>query len=266
MANEWDIFNTIPTEETKLDGFDWSIFDKQTDQIEGATVSENEAISSFREKCLQQKSENLSVNGAVTKIRELKKIAKANPKNNKSKWDFSLSPEQQKLKDFTHNTYQEGYQYMLRKDFQNGITNDFINDLNKGCKLHLNISPENTLLVSRWLKINNFAHKLLSGGDIENGKIFTVYIGSYDLCTKMSSKIFNALNQYLCKPADDREIEFESGIIGRFVDDSKDFEQYGTCGFSLKSDTKNMNEDQRALLSFRELKTKYGDYFLPDTL
>lgn len=263
MTNEWDIFDTLSIEETESDGFDWSIFDKQTNQIEGATKFENATINSFRERCQQQKSKNLTVNEEVTKIRELNKIAKESPKNNESEWDFSLSPEQQKLEDFRHNTYQQGYQHMFRKDFQNGITNDFINDLNKGWKLHLNILPEDTLLVSRWLKINNFCHKFLSGGDIENGKIFTIYVGSYDLCTKMSAKIFNALNQYLCKPADDREIEFESGIVGRFVDDSLDFEQYGTCGFSLKSYTKNMDQDQRALLSFRELKTKYGDYFYP---
>jgi hypothetical protein len=268
MHDTWDIFDKIPTEETTADGFDWSIFDKPNNKIEGATDFENATINSFRAMCLHPKSQNLPINSIVTSVREQMEIVRNSPKVISSEFDaFSDSPEESKLRDLNNNSYSKEYIYYNENNFQSGITNDDIKE-NFGWKLHLNVTPEDSILVSRWLKINNFAHKFLSGGDISDGKIFTVYIGSYDLCTKMSKKIFDSLNQYLCKPADNTEIEIEPGIIGRFVcGDKSRFRQYGTCGFSEIIDNNGIlnksqdQKDQKTLLSFRKLSKEFGDYF-----
>ena len=50
---------------------------------------------------------------------------------------------------------------------------DFEKDPNIGWKLHLNVSPKHVVHVSQYLKAQGYNHKFLSGGDPENGKIFT---------------------------------------------------------------------------------------------
>lgn len=101
---------------------------------------------------------------------------------------------------------------------------------NIGWKLHLNIRPENIKTVSDYLVVEGYCHKYLHGGEIDNGKIFTIYIGSYKLAIKYSQKISQDLLGYLCKPVDKRETEFAAGVAARFCADRTKFAQYGSIG------------------------------------
>ncbi len=51
-------------------------------------------------------------------------------------------------------------------------------DPNQGYKIHLNCDPVDAGAVSRFLKAQDLDHKYLSGGDVDSGKIFTIYTGS----------------------------------------------------------------------------------------
>ncbi len=86
-----------------------------------------------------------------------------------------------------------------------------------GWKLHLNISPANVEEVSKYLINNGYNHKYLSGGEIENGKIFTIYIGSNKSAKNLAQEISDDLKNVLCKPIDERETEFAPGVSARFA-------------------------------------------------
>ena len=262
-ADDWSIFDKQKSNESTLNDDDWSIFENDKNKIEGATEFENATISNFRALCQHPKSQGLLINPIVEQLLKhneiVKEIERNNPTSKKPEFDFTRSPQESKLFELRNSSYAPGYVHTL-SNFQNGITNNAI-ESNVGWKLHLNVTPENSHFVSRWLKIHNFSHKFLSGGDIDDGKIFTVYIGSYDLCTKMSQKIFDGLNLYLCKPAANDEIELRPGIVGRFANiNKKDFHQYGSCGFS-ELQGQFLNQNEKTLLSFRDLHNQFGDYF-----
>jgi hypothetical protein len=155
-------------------------------------------------------------------------------------------------------------------------------DPNIGWKIHLNVKPENAKEVARYLKQNGYVHKYLSGGEIENGKIFTIYIGSLNLVQKLSKTLSQDLEYLLTKPKDKGEIEFEAGIIGRFVVESgTEFHKYGSVGFSLLKEDwdkitnlrfqnlipEELKKERIKLIknaeikAFLKLRKQYGDYF-----
>lgn len=96
-------------------------------------------------------------------------------------------------------------------------------DPNIGYKLHLNVTPENANAVSEYLVTNGYFHKYLSPNPlssqdiVQQGKIFTIYIGSKDLTQKLSQTISKDLHSYLCKPIDKRSIEIAPNVAARFV-------------------------------------------------
>lgn len=157
-------------------------------------------------------------------------------------------------------------------------------DPNIGWKLHLNVEPVFVKLVSDYLRGTGHVHKYLSGGEIQDGKVFTLYIGSYALAQRCAHAISEALTPLLClsKPGDNQEIEFAAGVVGRFSGEKKQgFDAYGSCGFSLlKADKdayvellmRNKNgptytQDLKAaaeeaeINAFRKLQAIYGGYF-----
>lgn len=202
-----------------------------------------------------------------------------------------MSPEAEKTY-FEEDSMRE-YQYTKRalekyeQEHPGELKYDFAdpNDPNIGWKFHLNVPPEFVQPVSEYLRNNGYRHKYLSGGDIDDGKIFTIYIGSYQLAKKLSEEISRDLSSYLCKPAAKQEIEFASGVVGRFVGDSKGpFSQYGPIGFSLERnwsealyshydhhkkdpdyEQKHREMQEKAEeVSFKRLREVYGDYFFTE--
>jgi hypothetical protein len=114
----------------------------------------------------------------------------------------------------------------------NFIEND---NCNIGWKLHINVQPENVRAVSAYLKANGYRHKFLHGGEVADGKIFTIYIGDYNLVRSLSNRISTDLRSCLCKPTVKNEIELAPGVVGRFVGPrhiKNEFHSYGSAGFS----------------------------------
>lgn len=159
---------------------------------------------------------------------------------------------------------------------------DFLdpNNPNLGWKFHLNVQPGQVLKVSQYLTGNGYYHKFLTGGELEDGKVFTVYIGSKKKIDQLAAQVSQDLQPFLSKPTDHREIEFAPGVVGRFVakDNSEEFHAYGTHGlvFLKKYFDKSIEiimqkgsatavpaslTEEAISESFRRLKEKYGTYF-----
>ncbi len=159
--------------------------------------------------------------------------------------------------------------------------NDFIKpgDPNIGWKIHLNVLPRYVKIVSEYLKQNGYAHKYLSGGEQDVGKVFTVYIGSHELIQKLSKEISKDLIQYLSKPvAQNGDIEFAPGVVARFVAGRGEYNHYGQLGFPLlnsdwttianmrfmkKTDEEEIKqfEEEANARAFETLRKKFGRYF-----
>jgi hypothetical protein len=167
----------------------------------------------------------------------------------------------------------------------NSIKFDFINpsDSNIGWKLHLNVSPDNVKAISEYLIDNGYDHKYLSGGDPEDGKIFTIYVGSFALTQNYSDNISKDLQSYLAKPKENGEIEFAAGVVGRFKGDQKDFTAYGTSGLTYIADDLRRYHNTRVqyikdgkitesekitqtmeLNAYKKLAENYGTYFFDE--
>ncbi len=149
-------------------------------------------------------------------------------------------------------------------------------DPNIGWKFHLNVVPSSVKQVSDYLIEQGYEHKYLNGGEAEDGKVFTVYIGDYSLAQKLALKLSQDLQGLLSKPEVETEIELASGVVGRFVGPNIDFYSYGTSGFSLLSRYFNQfhfeqNPERKSVLqreaeieSFKRLKEMYGKYFFSE--
>jgi hypothetical protein len=87
---------------------------------------------------------------------------------------------------------------------------------NQGWKLHLNVSPENVVAVSAYLKSTGFSHKFISGANIDRGKIFTVYIGSKSLTEKFIKEIQDEAGHLLEDPKALGDILVSPKIAARF--------------------------------------------------
>lgn len=148
--------------------------------------------------------------------------------------------------------------------------------INVGYKFHLNVSIANIGRVSTFLKKEGFSHKYLSGGEIADGKIFTIYVGAKDKSDEMATILSQELGPHLSRPLEKNdEIEIAPNISGRFRAQGDDFIQYG---FGLKG-IPMLREDARRLLyvsdptdkkrlldeafkrAFIKLKDVYGQYF-----
>jgi hypothetical protein len=154
-------------------------------------------------------------------------------------------------------------------EYRHHISSDKVDKLHndRHWKLHLNVEPNDCLEVSNYLKNNDYNHKFLSGGDISDGKIFTVYIGSFEKARRESKKLHTDLEHVLKKPAAKHNAYFSEGISGRFSNSGKNNEKFISQGFhgfphfNVKYDTIE-NKDKKIRESFEILKNKYGSYFL----
>lgn len=140
-------------------------------------------------------------------------------------------------------------EYFYKSDISYGKY-DFSNK-DVGWKFHLNVLPEHAPLVSKYLKESNFYHKYLFGGEPNDGKIFTLYIGSKKLADQLAQELNRDIGQYLAYPKSLEEIEFSRGVVGRFCairekNYGKGYDkyvQYGTCGTScLRTNLLRYNE------------------------
>ncbi len=143
-----------------------------------------------------------------------------------------------------------------------------------GWKLHLNVRAEDVPFVKEFLLQNDFSHKYLSGGEIEDGKIFTIYCGSKKMADRNAQRIVAHCKDVLCAPLAFDEIVIAPGVCGRFVGDLKDFTQYGhgvkgmgilhdrASGlvFSDASNRKSLLL-QAFTMTYSALARSYGEYF-----
>ena len=119
--------------------------------------------------------------------------------------------------------------YSFKPERSNKV--DFL-DANIGWKFHLNVMPEHTKKVTQYLIENWYNHKYFLGGEVDDGKVYTIYIWSRHLAEKCASSIHRDIWVYLAMPKSMSEIEFRAGIVGRFVAMRPDdkYDQYGTHG------------------------------------
>ncbi len=99
-----------------------------------------------------------------------------------------------------------------------------------GHKVHLNVAPENVTAVSRYLTENQYSHKYLSGGEVADGKIFTVYFGSLKIAKKYATCLSQELGIKLLRPRVRSQVEYAPNISGRFVGNQTEFTQYPLGG------------------------------------
>lgn len=142
-----------------------------------------------------------------------------------------------------------------------------------GWKVHLNVTPENVVTVSEYLKQNHYNHKFLSGGEPDDGKVFTVYFGPKSTMDQWAAVLADDLKDKLAAPGAYDEVEVAPGVVGRFTVDSTEtrggaeFRQYGAYGLSFLKDSKmpwKATRDERitdAQKTYERLKELFGGYF-----
>ncbi|MBI5412172.1 hypothetical protein HZA43_03275 [Candidatus Peregrinibacteria bacterium] len=145
---------------------------------------------------------------------------------------------------------------------------------NLGYKLHLNIPIASVRAVSDYLIRGSFHHKYLCGGDITDGKIFTIYIGSQRLALRLAEQISHDLDGHLAKPCEPSEIELAPNVCGRFKGSDTDFTPYPCGGLrgiplvrSLQDLVWSPPEKQKQALPqafaifYNHLASQYGAFF-----
>ena len=125
--------------------------------------------------------------------------------------------------------------------------------------------------VSEYLKDNGYHHKFLKSGDVSDGKVFTIYIGSKDLADRLAKILSQDLAGLLSRPKVIDGIEFAPNISGRFNQKGKGFNKYPSLGVKGFSTIKNLGSwfetDNKALskivfeTSFNRLVELHGTYF-----
>ncbi|MBF0595732.1 MAG: hypothetical protein HQL22_12310, partial [Candidatus Omnitrophica bacterium] len=142
-----------------------------------------------------------------------------------------------------------------------------------GVKFHLNVKKEYLWNVAKYLMENNYHHKMFSGGEVQDGKVFTIYVGDFDLALELGKKLGADLKEFLYYPAEEEEIEFGVGVVGRFAVNENvmvdmEFQKYGGLGITYlsKKETEVMNwgEDpvgNKWINSFVRLYSRYGSFF-----
>jgi len=178
--------------------------------------------------------------------------------------------------DDVHKQFQEKYIKLIKPYKDIGIEEyrnhgkDFWDDSPRNFpdahwKFHLNVLPENVRTVSEFLKRHNFHHKYLSGGEIESGKIFTVYTGSKKLTEFAVRVISSNVGNLLTDPKAEGEVLFAPNIVGRFEGSPNNFD-VKACknGISIAKERRSFPlkiSEEDVLYSKNKLISLYGDYF-----
>jgi len=146
-----------------------------------------------------------------------------------------------------------------REDHTEGIS---------GWKFHLNVEPNNVKEVSNLLKDKGFKHKYLKGGEVDSGKIFTVYTGSKRMTERGVRMISDNLGHLLATPKAGGEVPFAPNIVGRFEGNEAEYaNKVSKDGIVLTklralSTLKDMKiKDEDVEFSRKQLLSDYGKYF-----
>lgn len=132
---------------------------------------------------------------------------------------------------------------------------------NIGYKFHLNVSPEDVQMVSKFLIENDYEHKYLSGGELEDGKVFTVYTGSKEQTERIAQEVSNGIGSLLQTPNATGEVPFAPNIVGRFVGRGDEFQQYGRNGVSYLSVADWKDPETAFSSADKVLRERYGKYY-----
>ncbi|HYD34505.1 MAG TPA: hypothetical protein VD999_00385 [Vitreimonas sp.] len=162
------------------------------------------------------------------------------------------------LDEFQTEAQLKEYKYHSRLDwgFWKNVTGQPEPDI--GYKLHLNVKPSNAKSVSEFLMAHDYEHKFLQGGEIDDGKIFTVYTGSLITTQKIAAEISANLSTLLEPGVASGEVAFDPQrlIVGRF------------CGEKQYFRTKRCNEGINLLIGSEDpaaarakAQELYGSYF-----
>jgi hypothetical protein len=142
-------------------------------------------------------------------------------------------------------------------------------------KLHLTVKPENRAQVDAVLK------GFLDGGQIKDykqgrnsgqeGKDFTVYVGSKDAAQAIADQINNKVGKLLDRPRGEALIDdttFGGNVMGRFdAGADADFAQYGSKGVPYTKEDMGqkvwggMTGDAARANAHKILTERYGDYY-----
>lgn len=163
-------------------------------------------------------------------------------------------------------------------------------NINVGWKIHLNVSLENIMEASDFLIKHGFLHKYFTGGSLEDGKVSTVYFGSWEKMYDQTKFIESNIGHLLAKPKAQGEIEIKAGITARFTvlrdkniniwgeenysDDV--YSQHGNFGICMKKETAqkiaknkgksvfNSKEEEIRYYEkiFNELVEEFKEYFV----
>ncbi|MFP4401608.1 MAG: hypothetical protein ACLFPL_00090 [Candidatus Nanoarchaeia archaeon] len=164
------------------------------------------------------------------------------------------------------------------------------NNVNVGWKVHLNVSLEHVIEVSNFLIRNGFLHKYFWRGELKDGKVFTIYFGSWSKMYEQTEFIEAQIAHLLARPKTINEIEIGQGITARFTvlrnkntniwgeetysDDV--YLQYGNFGIIMKKEMLpklkknkwksvfNSKEEEIDYYEqiFNELAQEFGEYFV----
>ena len=142
-----------------------------------------------------------------------------------------------------------------------------------GWRLYLNVAPDQVVRVSDYLRDRKWFHEYLYGDSvvpagelIRDGRIFTVYTGSYSSTQKIANEISEHLGISLSKPKAPHAIEFARGVVGSFYgwgQPQGPFLSYGENGISYLKQLPQNEAPWEA--SFVALSKMYGSYFIDNS-
>ncbi len=162
------------------------------------------------------------------------------------------------------------YENKLEGYIHKSITYAFYNnDPNQGYKFHLYVKPENVVRVATFLKQGDYHHKYLSGADIEDGKIFTVYTGSKQQTEQIiravaASEVAAFFEEPIMTIDKFGQVPFAPNIMGRFVGDKNNYvPKVPVLGLSVLRTAfqQSLSVDEQFQATNKALLSQYGDYY-----
>jgi hypothetical protein len=166
------------------------------------------------------------------------------------------------LEEYSHHNSRE----IFWRDEQTGN-----HDPNIGWKIHLNAGPANVKEISDQLINWDLEHKYLIGANIQDGHIFTVYLGPKDNLLNWMPIIENKLKPFLLNATDEYDIPISGIIKGRFVGEKSIYSTKSSLnGVTLLESWKGVLDQvgdkqelqKRAFESTdADLRRRYGDYY-----
>lgn len=160
----------------------------------------------------------------------------------------------------------------LRKQYTNqlpeyseegsGKWNDWKREWPKvGWKFHLNVTPQHVKEVAEFLREQGFNHKYLSGGEVESGKVFTIYTGSKEMTERAVRVACDGVGSLLDEPKASGEVLFAPRIVGRFEGQTDRFyRKVASQGITVTRERPDIT-DENVDYARGVLTQLYGDYF-----